>query len=321
MDANHARGLLTKCHQLNTSTGEHLNAVTAIVGELIAYADGVNSLDAAKLHAMTSELMAYTVLVPVPIPGMSGTAISRGVKYEGDSEANYAWTKRLSYIAEDSGITPPLNRFNPEGASMFYGCLGGNSNAIGAVLSECQARAGDIFYLLYSRTKTSTPESLDDINVVPIGVFDYLRRGVAIPFGLSNDYLQFYEALRLNTHPEGFLAMQLCDAFLCDILRRPGSPAVHSITAALATDCMQVPEIDGFLYPSTRLDGHPNLALKPSAVDGKLRHETAMSVRVERDLKYGMYVTKILCQGTVRDGVISWDQFEVGFVEPSRMKQ
>jgi chloramphenicol 3-O-phosphotransferase len=125
--------------------------------------------------------------------------------------------------------------------------------------------------------------------------------------GLSNDYLQFYEALRANTHPEGFLAMQLCDAFLTDILRRPGSPTVYSITSAVAADCLRNPVLDGFLYPSTKLDGHPNLALRPSVVDDRVRYETAMAVRVERDLGYGIFATKVLSQGTVRGDTIDWD--------------
>jgi hypothetical protein len=305
MDENLARGLLTKCQDLNSDSHNHLDAVAQIIRQLTAYAEG-QALEPPQLHNLINKLLVYTVLIPVPIPGISGTPFSRGVRYEGDDVKNYAKTDRLSYIPSTSGVTPRLNRLNQEGVSMFYGCLGGNANSIGAVLSECQAQAGDTFYLLYSRTKPTASDRIDAINVVPIGVFDYLRRGISIPFGLSNEYLHIYEVLRANTHPEGFLAMQLCDAFLTDILRRPSSPSVYSLTSAVANNCLSAPELDGFLYPSTKLDGHPNLALRPSVVDKRVRHESAMAVRVEHNFGYGIYATKQLSQGTVRGDVIDW---------------
>jgi len=306
MDENIAIALLGRCNDLNYGTQDHLDIVQRTISHLTEHING-QALEPSQLHSLISELLIYTVLIPVPIPGISGTPISRGVKYEGDDLKNYARTGRLSYISSTSGITPRLNRLNLEGVSMFYGCLGGNSNSIGVVLSECQAQVGDAFYLLYSRTKPTAPDRSDAINVAPVGIFDYQRRGVPLPWGLSTDYLQFYELLRANTHPEGFLAMQLCDAFLTDILRRPGSPAVYSITSAVAADCLRAPALDGFLYPSTKLDGHPNLALRPSVVDSKVRYETAMAVRVDRDLGYGIYATKILSQGIVRGDAIYWD--------------
>ena len=305
MNANLFHFLLTKCQDLNSGTHNHLDTVTRILCQLTAYADG-QLLEQCRLHSLINELLVYTVLVPVPIHGISGTQITRGVKYEGDDVKNYARTDRLSYISSTSGVTPRLNRLNPEGVSMFYGCLGSNANSIGAVLSECQAQAGDTFYLLYSRTKPTAPDRIDVINVASIGVFDYLRRGISIPFSVSEDFSQIYEFLRANTHPEGFLAMQLCDAFLTDILRRHGSPSVYSITSALAKNCLSAPVLDGFLYPSTKLDGHPNIALRPSVVDERVRFDAAMAVRVERNFGYGIYATKILTQGTVRGDAIEW---------------
>ena len=107
-------------------------------------------------------------------------------------------------------------------------------------------------------------------------------------------------------HPDAKVATQLCDAFLTDMLKRSGSDRLYFVTSEFAKFCMTQDVIDGVIYPSTRLEGHPNLALKPKTVDQKLDYQKALSVRVLEVFGYGMCKLQELGIGTLQDDVINW---------------
>ncbi len=102
------------------------------------------------------------------------------------------------------------------------------------------------------------------------------------------------------------LAMQLCDAFLTDVLKAEEYPRLYDVTSEIGEECLKPDLLDGILYPSTKFEGFPNVALKPRAVDRKLRFETTLSVRVEECYGYGMFKVSILNQGIVDAGTVIW---------------
>jgi hypothetical protein len=145
------------------------------------------------------------------------------------------------------------------------------------------------------------------LHVAPIGISDYFRRGVSSPFNLHESFREIYELYRNNTHPTAFLAMQLCDAFLTDVLSRQETPRLYDVTSEIGRECLRPEVLDGILYPSTKFEGFPNLAIKTDSVDRKIRYESAVSLKVEKDFRYGMYRTKTLRVGYVNGEHIQWD--------------
>ena len=304
-----AQSLINKAKELNESPSEHLDKVNQIIGSLKNYISGTIELDADEIQKYIIELTLYTSLIPVSIPLSTGAILSRAVKYDEDKGDSYSEVSRLSYIPLNSGIVPKKGRINIEGESLFYSCLNADSNSIGTILSESRAKKGDIFNLLQCRTKLEDPKKPLDmaLHVAPIGISDYFRRGVPTPFNLHESFREIYELYKNNTHPTAMLAMQLCDAFLTDVLSRPESSRLYDVTSEIGRECLKPAELDGILYPSTKFEGFPNLAIKPSSVDQKIRYETSISLVVNKKFGYGMYETKILRQGIVDSESIIWD--------------
>jgi hypothetical protein len=141
---------------------------------------------------------------------------------------------------------------------------------------------------------------------MPLGIFDYFRRGVASPFLLNETYRKVYDLAMSKLHPDAKVATQLCDAFLTDMLKRPGSDRLYIVTSEFAKFCLAQDVIDGVIYPSTRLEGHPNLVLKPRSVDQKIDYQKAVSVRVLEVFGYGMCKLQELGTGALQGNVISW---------------
>lgn len=303
-----AYSIIEKATELNESPLIHLERVTSIIESLNKHLSGTVELNNEEIQKLISELTIYTSLIPVSFPLNSGIVMSRAVKYLEKDGDSYQKASRLSYISPISGVIPKKGRINVEGEAIFYACLNADANSIGAILSESRAAEGDIFNLLQCRTKLENPKNQFDfaLHIAPIGISDYFRRGVPTPFNLHETYREIYELYRKNTHPTAMLAMQLCDAFLTDVLSRKESPRLYDVTSEIGRECLKPAEIDGILYPSTTFLGFPNLAIKPTSVDRKLRYETTISTKVEKYFGYGMYQTKILRQGIVSGDDIDW---------------
>ena len=304
-----AQVIINKARELNNSPSQHLENATNITKKLNSYLLGSIDLEVEEIREAIKELTLYTSLAPVPIPLASGTILSRAMKYAEEEGDSYNNVSRLSYIPLDSEIIPERGRINQHGESLFYACLNSDANSVGTILSESRAKQGDIFNILQCRTKLEEPKDQTDLSlqVVPIGINDYFRRGVPNPFNLHDSFREMYELYKNNTHPTAMLAMQICDAFLTDVLTRREAPRLYDVTSEIGRECLKPEVIDGVLYPSTKFEGHPNLAIKPNSVDRKIRFETAISERVEQIFGYGMYQTKMLRQGFVDGENIQWD--------------
>lgn len=313
MDAKFVEVLDGKCAELNTRPAMHLERVFSVTRRLEEHFQG-NRLSEALAAQLIGELTYYVVLIPVQIPLAKKIKFSRAVRYEEPTGITYEALSRLSYIPIDGPITAKLGRLNKAGESMFYACKDDNANSIGAVLSEARARPGEVFNILISETippQNAIEQTDNDLVITPLGIFDYYRRGVPDPFGLHTVHRECYEYLTKRAHPEGMLAMQLVDAFIADVLKRQETEGLYTVTSALATEIGTIPKVDGILYPSTQFESFPNVALKPSAVDKKLQHRSAIAVRVLERYGYGIFKTEQIATGAVKDGQLFWEHHRI----------
>jgi hypothetical protein len=296
---------------LNKSPFLYLHLFHETIETLTEHIHGKQNLSQDAIEILIDSLTKYSLIVPVPIPLYSGTVLSRAVKYlENDGGCCYDNPSRLSYISENASIVIAKGRLNKQGKSLFYGCLNADSNSIGAILAEIRAKKGDVINILQCRTKLehTSEQNEDPLRVLPIGISDYCRRGVPGPFQLHETFKQIYGLLNANLHPTAMLAIQLRDAFLMQILKSNESSSLYDVTSLIGAEFLKHKEIDGILYPSTKFDGFPSVALKPTSVDKKLRYETVLAVRVDECFGYGMFEATVLKQGIKDSGSIRWSK-------------
>jgi hypothetical protein len=84
----------------------------------------------------------------------------------------------VSYVPQESAYLVKIGRMNGNASPMYYGSLiteNTASKSIITVLSEIKAEKNKIYNILFSQV-------IGEIVVIPIGVFDYFRRGIDHPF-------------------------------------------------------------------------------------------------------------------------------------------
>lgn len=299
--------------RLNDNPSHHLSNVWRIVSALQAHWREETVLSPKNVRSLVGDLTCYTLQMPIPIPLNEKMLFARAVRVTPEVGIGYPNVSRLSYIPIGGKIVPAIGRLNRAGQSMFYACLGADANSMGAILSEARARPGDVFNILFSKTVSGTQKlhPYDDaLQVTPVGMFDYIRRGVPHPFRLHDDYVNTYNALRAAICVEGMLALQLADAFITEALKHKETGQLYSITSEIAADCLTPEEVDGVIYPSTLFDGFPDVALKPSSVDRKLKSHSAVSIEVLESYGFGIFKTRTIGQGLIQEDRILWQCIE-----------
>lgn len=311
MNENFKQQISCKISELNRSPSEHLALVHEIVRELRAHVEGRCRIEELRIESLVSRLTAYTLGVPVSIPLSSNTLFTRGVKYsENDGDVFYRKTSRLSYIPSKFAHKTRQNRLNKTGESIFYASLDTQNASISTVLAEIEASKDDVINLLYSVTRGNQPGAL---HVMPIGIMDYFRRGVPVPFNLHPTYKEMYELLRGFTKPIAMEAIHLCDEFMNTMLTAKagnksdeGNPGLYDITCALAKDFLAAPLIDGILYQSTKSTSFPNVALRPASVDEKLTYVAAAAYIIVDKLGEAQFTLRCLGNGIIEGDQIVW---------------
>ena len=303
--------IAAKADELNLDPQGHLDKVHRIVTQLEAFLSGDNTLSGREIRELVKVLTSYTILAPISIPLTSGTTFTRARRCKTQEDKGvFKRTTDLSYIS-DKTVPIHAGRLNREQEAVYYGCIVVSDNSIGTALSEINAEKGKCYNLLYTSTKVLNSFSpTSTVNLVPIGLFDYFRREVNPPWQLSKTFMSINAELRKALHPAASIAMQLCDAFLADVLSRPSSSdrtdRLYSVSSKIGIECMMSPEIDGLVYPSTKLLDYPNVAIKPTSVDQYLSHKSAIAVRVHETYGYGMFRYSIYNEGTVFGEDIDW---------------
>lgn len=306
------QGIIQKANDINTNNPCKLrDEVKDIIDKLYRYINNETSYSTDEIQQLCKRLLCFTTIAPIPLKNITISRARRDKSFQKltvmqnyHAQSNSFFPSHnnaqdLSYINISSGKSVPLGRMNSFGQSIFYASLDWNRNSIGTVLSEANATDGAIFNILYSYVQ-------NEINVSPIGVFDYFRRGVPCPFTLHNDFQEMYDLYRKYTNEHGMIALQLCDAFLIDILKKQYSDKektekLYTVTSEIANDILSVESVDGLLYPSVKFEGFPNIAIKPTSVDNHIKYKTVQSVEILKDFGYGIYQTRLLYHGQVNE--------------------
>jgi hypothetical protein len=311
MNENFKQQILRKISELNRNPSENLAIVHEIVRELRAHVEGLRKIEELRIESLVSRLTAYTLGIPVSIPLSSNTLFTRGVKYsEDDGGVFYRKTSRLSYIPSEFAHKTRQNRLNKAGESIFYASLDTQNASITTVLAEIEASKGDVINLLYSVTRSDQSGAL---HVIPIGIMDYFRCGIPVPFNLHPTFKEMYELLRKFTNPIAMEAIHLCDEFMNAMLtakagdkRDEEGSGLYDITCALAKDFLAAPQIDGILYQSTKSTSFPNVALRPASVDEKLHYAAAAAYSIVDRLGEAQFTLRCLGNGVVKGDQIVW---------------
>ncbi|WP_146162239.1 hypothetical protein [Vibrio splendidus] len=288
--------------KLNSDPRMHFNKVVRLTEILTSHIDGKIKLSESKIQDHVEELINYALVSGIPLK--QNMPVIRAVRFNENIGFSYTDTSRLSYIPTHKPELCKKGRVNVEGQSLFYACFGNGSDekAISTMLSECRAEKGYIFNVLVAEIDSPF------LNLVPIGINDYFRRGVKEPFGLSSEFIENYEYLISILEHESKLTVNLCEAFLSSVMSKNGSTTLYDVTSSVTNAYLKFEAVHGVLYPSTMNIGYPNVAIKPLAVDHFIKYKEAVSFLVEDALGYGLFQVNNLGCGVLVGDLIEWSQ-------------
>ena len=222
----------------------------------------------------------------------------------------YCFTKtnELSVIPNGKKDKVGVGRLNKEKQPIYYGCFFDKDfNNYDVVLSEINAIDLDYINCLDSITTGY-------LEVIHIGTFDLFMRGQALPHWIDSYNLRIFKLFKkcCKKQQNRFLleSHQLCSAFFADILSRKNHKNLYKVTSVLADIIFENKQVDAIVYESVQVKGAPVIAIKPKALDQKVKHEKVASLKVEAHLGYGIYYTDVINKGTVDGDLLSWDGIE-----------
>lgn len=289
--------LMIKIKDLNKKPLQYRNEVFEITQKLNKYLNKSINLTQNNIDTLVKRLTRFTTGSVIGIPANS--KMTRAINFQEKDGNYYKEISRLSYIPHDKSHLIKLGRMNEQKKSIFYACLDNNSNSIGTALSEIEAKKDDKINLLFSKT-------VEEVYVVPIGMFDYFRRDIEHPFPLHEDFYEIYDFYKKHTNIHAMIALQLCDAFLTDVLTREGNDNLYNVTSIIVNDFLSEERLDGIIYPSVKFSGHPNIALKPNCVDKKIQHIETSSIIIKENFGYGLYQSIQTHKGKINSNHITW---------------
>ena len=280
--------------------------VSIIIQQLNDFIDNELELSEDRVKYLLIYLVGFfTITLDIPID--KGMKILRARKFdEIEKEPCFEEVSKLSYKPKDSNIK--IGRLNKENESIYYGCIYFKDDAgINVAFSEVNALKLERINILKSKT-------IQDINLRYIGIFDYIRRQAGRPWFISPEtysvFKKVYEYEEKTFDPYIFMAFQLCDAFLLDILRRKESNKLYIVTSILASLFLDDKNVDAILYTSVKAEGNPVIAIKTTSIDDKIEHKSAISFEIQESYGYAIYKAKPLYKGQINGEKIAWQKIQ-----------
>lgn len=278
---------------------DHLDFVSNIVRDLNDFIDDKKDFTEVEIKSMLKNLVQYRVVLDIPLP--RDTLLLRGVRIDdGYSFPNNIELSRISYIPKDKTHLASLGRCNKKGYPMYYACVANSISDVNAPFSEIPAKEKEHINILLSHTSK-------DLNVRFIGLYDYYSRGTKPPFEVHSFFEEVHQYY-IDTHDKFLLsAIELCDSFFCDILRRKGNDRLYEVTSILSDLYIDSKEVDGLIYPSVKTEGFPNVVIRPSSVDDKILHKEVKIFLIKKDYGYSKYhAIEFNTIGKINGNDISW---------------
>ena len=148
--------------------------------------------------------------------------------------------------------------------AMYYGTLFNTHDDLNVSFQEIDVKVDDYVNTLISYV-------IEEIKVIIIGLFSLVEN--------KNTFIQLHPIFeKINNYYNETHSVQLLEAikkvdhFFCYISKKEGNQRVHKVTSILGNIYMEGDLVDGILYESTKDKGNPNIVLKPSSIDKKLKH-------------------------------------------------
>jgi len=234
--------------------------------------------------------------------------LRRARKYEEKNTQipKYCFTKtnELSVIPDDKKDIVGIGRLNKEKQPIYYGCFSDKYfNNYDVALSEVNAIDLDYVNFLDSITTGY-------LKVIRIGAFDLFMRGQALHHWIDSYNLRIFKLFKkcceTNNKRHLLESHQLCSAFFADILSRKNHKNLYKVTSTLADIIFKNKQVDAIIYESVQVKGAPLIAIRPEALDQKVKHEKVASLKVEANLGYGIYYTDVINKGIVDGDLLNW---------------
>ena len=293
--------LIDKKKEVMLEQNDHLNYVSNIIKDLNGFIDDQKFFTETEIKKMLSNLVQYRVVLDIPI--LENTLLLRGVKIgNGLKFPHYDKVSRISYIPDNQINKAKLGRCNRVREPMFYACIANSIKNVNIPFSEIGAKEQEHINILISKTAK-------ELNLRFVGLYDYYKRGTMPPFQVHNVFEEVYQYY-VDTHDEFLLsAIELCDAFFCDIFRRKGHCRLYEVTSVLSELYMESDVVDGLIYPSVETEGAPNVVIKPNAVRQKITYKEVKVYLIRRDYGYSKYYAmELSTKGKVQEGHIYWSE-------------
>lgn len=244
---------------------DHLSLVNRDINKLYAYLNCKLELTTEDINDLLSNLIQYRIYLDLPID--KGVCLVRATKIDDyDDYPNYNDVSRVSYIPLHLKKIVKMGRFNKNYQSMYYGSLFDSYSDINVPFNEIDVQHGEYINLLISQIRK-------DLNIQLIGLFHYYEydQKKIIPIhNIVKEIYKYYE----DTHSNNLLlAIKKADEFLFKLSRHDSDNKVYKLTSTLGNLLFKNNNsTDGILYPSVKVDGEPNIVLKPNVVDDKIEH-------------------------------------------------
>ncbi len=237
------------------------------------------------------------------------TVLRRARKFEEKNSSSYCFknTQELSYIQDSAKAT--MGRLNKVQQSMYYGVISDlHFNQFDTALSEINADEFDYINILDS-------ETIKPLTTLYIGAFDLFIKNKEVPTWIHSYSHDIYKVFQDKCHEHHNNALLnsyiLCSAFFADILSRKKHGNLYEVTSILSSIIFEAKEVDSIIYESVQVKSAPSIAIRPEAVDKKIKHTDAISFHVTSNLGYGIYYGKEINKGVVTHcGCINWEQNE-----------
>lgn len=202
---------------------------------------------------------------------------------------------------------PPLGkcktgRMNEEGQAIFYGAF-----SIGTALAEINAQEGDYVQI----ANFLLPEKGEaGIRCFAIGEVYNVYHGInSISVDFFNEIRGFIDKIGKDKTRD-LLTYLYMDAFSAEILNSTQASKINYIHSRVFSRLLleKHPDVDGLIYPSSKIKGTTNIVLRPEILKSKMQLVSNVVMKIIKVYPYGIVDFKLIkiAKGHTLDGSIVW---------------
>lgn len=207
-----------------------------------------------------------------------------------------------------SEIYPPppekckIGRMNDDGQAIFYGAY-----SIGTALAEINAKEGDYVHIAHFKMPENSESGMrcfaigevfnvyHGVNTISIEVFNEIRDIIS---RIGKDDIR------------ALLSYLYMDALSAELLNSINAHEVNYIYSRIFCHLLldKYPDVDGLIYPSAKIKGASNIALRTETVKLRMHLVANLVFKVNKIYPYGIVDFSIVKQakGHTSDGRIVW---------------